>query len=444
MSGASGPRRSDSGDRWAAWAPGAYAIRECASVPKARLGCRVRGTHDWACALDAGRCVAGTPPRSGPAPRRRRGGRSRRTARPSGDGLCAARRRTAGHRALRDTHPAGRVLPVGPVAVTFVLGPDSAVSPLVAAAIIPLAVPGDASTRIALAGMLAILVGAIMLAGGIAQVLRLRHRAAVDAGAPRLPDGHCHDGGGGAAPEALGFWMDSESFLLGVRNFVTGLDETNPTAPPDRCYLARADPHPAAGGAEDTEHLGGRRRDSAGGRARACGRGAGRRRCYKQLPTGNFFFFFFFFFFAFFFFFRSACCTVHGGPGMDGWVRSATCKRLEDDDRRGAEEPRHGQLEWKQDRHHCRQRPHTGAIRATPARPTARRIATRHGRKFRWIRAERKTPRQSALARIERAKFPRDRQANVQHQNRQHHRLAGFEFEREHDDRVEGTRPAAR
>ena len=41
----------------------------------------------------------------------------------------------------------------------LVLGPDSAVAPLVAAAIIPLAAGGDASERIALAGLLAIIVG---------------------------------------------------------------------------------------------------------------------------------------------------------------------------------------------------------------------------------------------------------------------------------------------
>ena len=38
----------------------------------------------------------------------------------------------------------------------LILGPDSAVSPLVAAAIIPLAAAGDGSARIALAGLLAI------------------------------------------------------------------------------------------------------------------------------------------------------------------------------------------------------------------------------------------------------------------------------------------------
>ena len=111
----------------------------------------------------------------------------------------------------------------------LVLGPDSAVSPLVAAAIIPLAVPGDASTRIALAGMLAILVGAIMLAGGIARFgfvtellsmpVRLGYLMgiAVTVVVAQLP-------------KLFGFSIDGESFLLGVRDFVTGLDETNPTA----------------------------------------------------------------------------------------------------------------------------------------------------------------------------------------------------------------------
>jgi MFS superfamily sulfate permease-like transporter len=50
----------------------------------------------------------------------------------------------------------------------LVLGPDSAICPLVAAAIVPLAAH-DFSERIALAGLLALGVGAIMLAGGLAR-----------------------------------------------------------------------------------------------------------------------------------------------------------------------------------------------------------------------------------------------------------------------------------
>src|SRR6476620_4426397 len=64
-----------------------------------------------------------------------------------------------------------------PLAVYFLLGPprililspDSAVAPLVAAAIVPLAVAGDPDSRVALAGALAILAGVLMLAGGLAR-----------------------------------------------------------------------------------------------------------------------------------------------------------------------------------------------------------------------------------------------------------------------------------
>jgi high affinity sulfate transporter 1 len=111
----------------------------------------------------------------------------------------------------------------------LVLGPDSAVAPLVAAAIIPLAAPGDSSGRIALAGVLAILVGAIMFAGGLARFgfvtellsmpVRLGYLMgiAVTVIVAQLP-------------KLFGFSVHSESFIRGVRDFVTGLDETNTTA----------------------------------------------------------------------------------------------------------------------------------------------------------------------------------------------------------------------
>lgn len=111
----------------------------------------------------------------------------------------------------------------------LVLGPDSAVSPLVAAAIVPLAVAGDASARIALAGLLAILVGAIMLAGGlgrfgfVTELLSMPVRLgylmgiAVTVIAAQLP-------------KLFGFSVDAENLIPAVRDFVTGLDETNATA----------------------------------------------------------------------------------------------------------------------------------------------------------------------------------------------------------------------
>jgi high affinity sulfate transporter 1 len=124
--------------------------------------------------------------------------------------------------------PLGVYFLFGPSRI-LVLGPDSAVSPLVAAAIVPLAAAGDTSERIALAGLLAILVGALMLAGGLARFgfvtellsmpVRLGYLMgiAVTVIVSQLP-------------KLFGFSVESESFLLGVRDFVRGLDETNGAA----------------------------------------------------------------------------------------------------------------------------------------------------------------------------------------------------------------------
>ncbi len=48
----------------------------------------------------------------------------------------------------------------------LVLGPDSSLAPLIAAAVLPLAVAGDPESALALAGVLAVLVGMILLVGG--------------------------------------------------------------------------------------------------------------------------------------------------------------------------------------------------------------------------------------------------------------------------------------
>jgi high affinity sulfate transporter 1 len=111
----------------------------------------------------------------------------------------------------------------------LVLGPDSAVSPLVAAAIVPLAAAGDASERVALAGLLAILVGALMLAGGLAhfgfvtELLSMPVRLgylmgiAVTVIVSQLP-------------KLFGFSVEAENLIPALRDFVDGLDETNATA----------------------------------------------------------------------------------------------------------------------------------------------------------------------------------------------------------------------
>jgi MFS superfamily sulfate permease-like transporter len=109
----------------------------------------------------------------------------------------------------------------------LVLGPDSAVSPLVAAAIIPLAPAGE--PRIALAGLLAIVVGAIMLAGGlmrfgfVTELLSMPVRLgylmgiAVTVIVAQLP-------------KLFGFSVHAENLIPGVRGFIEGLDQTNVTA----------------------------------------------------------------------------------------------------------------------------------------------------------------------------------------------------------------------
>src|SRR6187200_140015 len=57
---------------------------------------------------------------------------------------------------------------VGPSPI-LVLGPDSSLGPMIAAVVLPLAA-GDAPTAIALAGMLAIIVGIVTLSAGIARL----------------------------------------------------------------------------------------------------------------------------------------------------------------------------------------------------------------------------------------------------------------------------------
>jgi high affinity sulfate transporter 1 len=111
----------------------------------------------------------------------------------------------------------------------LVLGPDSAVSPLVAAAIIPLAAAGDESARIALAALLAILVGGLMLAGGLARFGFLTELLSTPVRIGYLM-GIAVTVIVAQLPKLFGFSVEAESLIPGVRAFVEGLDETNATA----------------------------------------------------------------------------------------------------------------------------------------------------------------------------------------------------------------------
>ncbi len=117
---------------------------------------------------------------------------------------------------------------VGPSRI-LVLGPDSAVSPLVAAAIIPLAAGGDGAGRIALAGLLAIAVGGLMFAGGltrfgfVTELLSLPVRLGYLAGIAATVIV-------AQLPQLFGFSVEAKNVIAGARGFVEGLDATNGAA----------------------------------------------------------------------------------------------------------------------------------------------------------------------------------------------------------------------
>jgi high affinity sulfate transporter 1 len=110
----------------------------------------------------------------------------------------------------------------------LVLGPDSAVSPVVAAAIIPLA-GASVDDRMALAAMLSLLVGAILAVGAIAGLgfltdliskpVRLGYLAgiALTVLATQLP-------------KLLGIPLSTDSFADAVRELPGALDQTDPVA----------------------------------------------------------------------------------------------------------------------------------------------------------------------------------------------------------------------
>ncbi len=110
----------------------------------------------------------------------------------------------------------------------LVLGPDSAIAPLVAAAIIPLA-GASMSERVTLAGALAVMAGGLAIAGGIARLgfladliskpVRIGYLAGVAATVVV-----------GQLPGLLGFSVDAQGFLAELKGLVLGLDETDLTA----------------------------------------------------------------------------------------------------------------------------------------------------------------------------------------------------------------------
>ena len=110
----------------------------------------------------------------------------------------------------------------------MVLGPDSALTLVVAATIIPLA-GTNLNDRVALGGMLALLVGAYSLLAGLARLgfladliskpVRLGYLAGIAATVIV-----------GQVPKLLGYSVGSENFVHELQGLVSGLGETRPTA----------------------------------------------------------------------------------------------------------------------------------------------------------------------------------------------------------------------
>ena len=110
----------------------------------------------------------------------------------------------------------------------LVLGPDSSVSPLILAAIIPLGAVSDPARAIALAGMLALLVGAIEIGLGVARL-----GFVADLLSKEVQVGYMNGLGitiiVGQLPKLCGFSTDADTFIGDVRAFVSGLDQTDAT-----------------------------------------------------------------------------------------------------------------------------------------------------------------------------------------------------------------------
>ncbi len=116
---------------------------------------------------------------------------------------------------------------VGPSPI-LVLGPDSSLGPMIAATILPLAA-GNQEAAIALAGMLALLVGVVTVGAGLAKLgfvadlLSNPVRTGYLAGLAIVIFV-------GQLPKLFGFSTDADGLVAEVRAFVGGLEQTNPWA----------------------------------------------------------------------------------------------------------------------------------------------------------------------------------------------------------------------
>lgn len=116
---------------------------------------------------------------------------------------------------------------MGPSRV-LVLGPDSSVSPLIFAAITPLLAGGDPATAITLAGMLALLVGAIEIGLGIGKLGFVADLLSKEVQVGYM-NGLAITIVVGQLPKLFGFSTDADGFIEEVKAFIADLDHTDTT-----------------------------------------------------------------------------------------------------------------------------------------------------------------------------------------------------------------------
>src|SRR3954467_7424119 len=111
----------------------------------------------------------------------------------------------------------------------LVLGPDSSVSPLIFAAIIPLMVTNDPKTAIALPGMLALLVGLIEIALGVGKLGFVSDLLSSEVQVGYM-NGLAITIIVGQLPKLCGFSIDADNFFDEIREIVAHLDDTKRAA----------------------------------------------------------------------------------------------------------------------------------------------------------------------------------------------------------------------
>ena len=116
---------------------------------------------------------------------------------------------------------------LGPSRV-LVLGPDSAVSPLIFAAILPLVVANDTASAVAMAGTLALMVGLIEIGLGLGKLGFIADLLSKEVQVGYM-NGLAITIVIGQLPKLFGFSTEAESSVDKVRAFFSGLDRTDTT-----------------------------------------------------------------------------------------------------------------------------------------------------------------------------------------------------------------------